>query len=803
MQERRKIALTSLLNNKICGYASCVLDLENHIRENAALVAAHRKGDRFAKKRLKGIVCGTPLEKSLVRNDQNFAPWGRGALRFLDFDKMPFATTPTQFVNSFFAKFAHIDSFEDCCVAEVSCSGGGCHIFAPALSDDAKADMKFYQRFADSPVDMSCANSSRVCLLTGERICLTSYMSLFTPVDDRIVDELIAMRDALEGTQPKSLVQEAVKIPCAPVSTVVEIESPTVATNLDVYAELLNDLIRQNGTPQKGERNTTMFKFAVDLISIGCDQLEDLVGLFRAHRFFGISEQEARSCISSALKKEAPERSLQMREAVTAVLETLPAIFALSNEHVVHGKSEHTDTRPEPVCDAATESKSASEGAVDAFGDFSPWQKHAPEMPEFKKLPPSVRTLLKPILKSNLHAHCLCMAEANLAALCHGTTFTDMVGDTRNLGSGWQVCGIAPSSSGKSSSWKPVNAILEAAGLIEEDEMARKELDEWRRSERKRSTASAGTERPRNYSHLIGSSATLSGIVQRHADLEPGHTLLLNTSEISALDQIAQGEGKKLWLQNFDRDWLRCERSSSASDSYAIQLSMNVTTCCPPSVAQDWFRGEWLTGQISRWNLTTIIPDGEEESDDLYGDLTGYADSLKPFIARLAKIENQHLDVKPIRELVKQLRDDMLDYAVACGSNALKVLVRRASLRFYKCALLWHTLENRRMSPQLTDFLVWRWNYLIFSSFYTLGDIIEKEQRKDDEAGKAKQNGPINLLTFLPEEFDMSQLRALRVERKFADNSDTALKNQVRTWKNRKLVSEIADKPGVWRKCKK
>ena len=107
------------------------------------------------------------------------------------------------------------------------------------------------------------------------------------------------------------------------------------------------------------------------------------------------------------------------------------------------------------------------------------------------------------------------------------------------------------------------------------------------------------------------------------------------------------------------------------------------------------------------------------------------------------------------------------------------------------------------MTAQLSEFLIWRWRYMIWSAFFTLGDIIEREQAKDDAAlsGKAKQNGPVNLLTYLPEDFDIAKLRALRVERKFADNSDTTLKNQLRTWRNRKLISEVS--PGVYRKCKK
>lgn len=220
-------------------------------------------------------------------------------------------------------------------------------------------------------------------------------------------------------------------------------------------------------------------------------------------------------------------------------------------------------------------------------------------------------------------------------------------------------------------------------------------------------------------------------------------------------------------------------------------------------MAQEWFRGEWLTGQITRWNFSTIVADpDEDDSQELYGCLDGYDDSLKPYISKLNGAAGKHLEVKVVREFVKRLRDEMLDYAAAVGSNALKVLVRRASLRFLKCALLYHTLEGR-MTAQLSEFLGWRWRYMIWSAFFTLGDIIEREQAKDDAAlsGKAKQSGPVNLLSYLPEDFDIAKLRAVRLERKFADNSDTTLKNQLRTWRNRKLITEVS--PGLWRKCKK
>ena len=754
----------------------------------------YRKGNAFLKSQLPSMAIGELREgASLIRRDENFQLTTH---LLYDCDE---CTDPQAMAVRVLDVFKDVPEFKLHIYMEISASGKF-HALFPRISDNVKDDIAFYSRVLGESGDMVVTNSSRLMALTMEYLEGTCLTFVIGDVPEQTLSALRQMKESLSpatGSAEKE-VQEQNSVP----SVVLEEEKEASSV---LYAELLAEVIHQNGVPKKGERNTTMFKFAVDLISIGCDQIEDLLELFRAYSLFGLSEQEARSCLASALRHEEPTRSEAMRQAQTAVLSSLPATFALSNEHVVHGKSEHTVQSPACVCDAATETESPSEGTVDAMVGFSPWQKHAPAMPEYKNLPPHIRALLKPIKKKSLWAHCISMSEPTLASLVKGTTFKDLHSDTWNLYSGLMCCGVAPTSSGKSSSWKCINAICEASGLYEIDLMARKELDDWRSEERKRSSSTTGSTRPRNYSQILGSSATQSAIVQRHSDLEEGRSLLMNTSEISCLSQLSGGtkDGKQLFVQNFDYDWFRTERSSAAADSSAIRLAMNISTCCPPSVCREFFTGEWLTGLIPRWNFCTIIRDYDEDpSAPLYGDFTGYADSLKPFLARLDSVADQQLDIASIRNLAQELTDKMLDYACATGSGALETLVRRSAVRFLRSAYLHYVLNGSKLTQNLREFLEYRWYYLIFSSMYCVGELIEKEHAKDEAAisGK-KQNGPVNLLTYLPEDFDIAKLRALRVERKFTDNSDTTLKNQLRTWRNRKLISEVS--PGVYRKCKK
>ncbi|MBR5148174.1 MAG: hypothetical protein IKV15_03130 [Bacteroidaceae bacterium] len=809
MKERKVALFKGLRDPQIQGYATCAADIKKHIEacENKKLIQYHRDGKTWAKPKMGGIILNRHMEGAEeLRKDNNFYPTAVGDFFMFDKDGLEKSTpfngilSPEELCKKLVETLdEQVPGFADCCVFEKSCSGS-LHGAVPCFSGNPKQDLLFYEKVLGVEVDKSVLNPSR-CYIVTHHILHGSYDCLFREVPQEVIEGLRSLSLSLsqgEGTSGCA-VEEVQKVE----ESVVK-EDVNASGDIELYREIITELL-EGQLPVQGTRNQTLYRHTVELMSLGLTDYEQLCDVFESFDWYGLSSSEGKACIRSALKKEAPERSVEMREAVTAVLESLPATFALSNEHVVHGKSEHTVQSPACVCDAATETESASEGTVDAMVGFSPWQKHAPAMPEYKNLPPHIRALLKPIKKKSLWAHCISMSEPTLASLVKGTTFKDLHSDTWNLYSGLMCCGVAPTSSGKSSSWKCINAICEASGLFEIDLMARKELDDWRSEERKRSSSTTGSTRPRNYSQILGSSATQSAIVQRHSDLEEGRSLLMNTSEISCLSQLSGGtkDGKQLFVQNFDYDWFRTERSSAAADSSAIRLAMNISTCCPPSVCREFFTGEWLTGLIPRWNFCTIIRDYDEDpSAPLYGDFTGYADSLKPFLARLDSVADQQLDIASIRTLAQELTDKMLDYACATGSGALETLVRRSAVRFLRSAYLHYVLNGSKLTQNLREFLMWRWYYLVFGSMYCVGELIEKEHAKDEAAisGK-KQNGPVNLLTYLPEDFDIAKLRALRVERKFADNSDTTLKNQLRTWRNRKLISEVS--PGVYRKCKK
>ena len=777
MQESRKIALTSLLDNKICGYASCVLDLENYIRPNVALVAAHRKGDRYAKKRLKGIVCGTPLENCSLRNDQNFAPWGRGALRFLDFDKMPFATTPTQFVNSFFAKFAHIDGFEDCCVAEVSASGG-CHIFAPALSDDAKADMLFYQQFADSPVDLSCSNASRVALLSGEVICLTSYRPLFTPVDDHIVAELIAMRDALEGTQPESLVQEAVKIPCAPVSSVVKIES----SDLDVYREIINELLGGQ-MPKRGTRNQTLYRHTVELMSLGLSDYEQLCEVFECFGWYGLSPKEGKACVSSALKKQGAERSNECREAVSAVLEKRPhTTIQLSAETSVVVPVNETE-----ACHIVSPSESETETAATAAG-WTPWGV-LPAMPA--KLPSFVRLLVSPIRAQHTWAHALTLSESALATYLKNVTFTELTGLSKPLYNGWFTVSLAPSSSGKSVASMCIKAITQK--LDEEDRRVREMMEDWLAEERTRKS-SDGVRKPLNSSRLCGSDTTSSGLFQRFKELDPGTALYISTPELMSLKNVASGDYVKFFLMAHDAEEYSVERSTSTGESGRATLSLNVSAMAPIGIGQEFFAGHTEDGLVSRFIFSTIEENKNwDDLEPLYdtSKLKNYADGFEKYIQRLEAAEGKHFAKREIEDFCKSLQAEIFQMAAEYNSESLRILSRRAIIHLQKMCYLYMILEGRWTSD-LQDFMLWRWRYMLGAMYRVMGKNIESEISKSTSLLNAckSQSGPVSILASMPEHFSLHEFMARRKSLNFADQTESAAKAQLRTLKHRRLIEQ-------------
>jgi hypothetical protein len=632
--------------------------------------------------------------------------------------------------------------------------------------------------------DKSVLNCSRAYLATFH-ILQGSYECLFREVPSSVIEGLCKLSQgerALEPqvvvVQPESLVQEAVKIPCAPVSSVVKKES----CDLDVYREIINELLGGQ-MPERGTRNQTLYRHTVELMSLGLSDYEQLCEVFESFDFYTLPAAEAKSCIRSALKKEAAERSNECREAVSAVLEKRPhTTIQLSAETSVVVPVSETE-----ACHIVSPSESETETVATPAG-WTPWGV-LPAMPA--KLPSFVRHLVSPIRAQHTWAHALTLSESALATYLKNVTFTELTGLSKPLYNGWFTVSLAPSSSGKSVASMCIKAITQK--LDEEDRRVREMMEDWLAEERTRKS-SDGVRKPLNNSRLCGSDTTSSGLFQRFKELDPGTALYISTPELMSLKNVASGDYVKFFLMAHDAEEYSVERSTSTGESGRATLSLNVSAMAPIGIGQEFFAGHTEDGLVSRFIFSTIEENKNwDDLEPLYDTtkLKNYADGFEKYIQRLEAAEGKHFAKREIEDFCKSLQAEIFQMAAEYNSESLRILSRRAIIHLQKMCYLYMILESRWMS-ELQDFMLWRWRYMLGAMYRVMGKNIESEISKSTSLLNAckSQSGPVSILASMPEHFSLHEFMARRKSLNFADQTEGAAKAQLRTLKHRRLIEQ-------------
>lgn len=733
--------------------------------KNASLLERYRRGDSAAKLKMYGLIVGEYIDgKPKRRVDSSFR---QGAYVMVDVDAplpMPQSVAAEYIVKTL--------GVRDWCYLEASASGG-VHGLLPNVCGDAKKSLQLYQQLLpELKLDPCVANSSRICILTSIKLA-GSLDNLFKEIPQELVDELKAKAGPLSAkTQAQEVVEQSeVK------------ESPSVATDLEVYREILNELMGGQ-LPAVGTRSNTLYRHVIEISSLGLTDFEQLAELFgKGFEWYGLPESEGKSVVRSALRKKAPERSTECRNAVSAVLEKRPHITVqLSAETSVVVPVSETE-----ACHIVTPSECETK-TVATPSEWTPWSAE-PKMPE--KLPTFIRHLVAPIRARHCWPHVITLAEPALATYLKSVTFSDMSGLSKPLYNGWFAVSCAPSSSGKSTATTAIKAITRK--LDEEDREIRAKLQEWLSEERTKKSTD-GVCKPLNTSRLSGSDTTSSGLFQRFKELDPGTALYISTPELMSLKNVASGDYVKFFLMAHDAEEYSVERSTSTGESGRATLSLNFSAMAPISIGQEFFGGHTEDGLVGRSVFATIVEDPNwDDMERLYdaGKLKSYSDAFEKYIQRLEAAEGKHFDKGEIVEFCEGLQRQAFQIAADYSSASFRTLTRRAIIHLQKMCYLYLILEGK-WTDNLRAFLEWRWQYMCWSMYRVLGSQIEREMTKSAAllSSCKAQSGPVSILSSMPERFTLADLMARRKSLSFADQTESAAKAQLRTLKHRGLVQQ-------------
>lgn len=640
------------------------------------------------------------------------------------------------------------------------------------------------------PFDAKCQDTARRMFVThelfrGEKFDLMFGTRQLTDSEWQAIETLDAFI-ASQAPTPNS--QEPTATPSLTpyrddTSSKNQLELPDSVSLTDVVAGVVKAVCGKD-KPAEGERNETIFRAVKELSYIYGITADALVGAFSALGFYGLTKGEVTAAVASGLKAK------QFWEMKPSPVLT----------EVVEGLQQETLAEAEAV-DATDATDTVATDSVEL--PFNPFSDTPAAMPALKDMPTFARFLVKNVPLSTL-PHCFNQLEPALATYLCDTTTTDINGSLLQLGSGWLAFSIAPMSSGKSSRNEPLRRIK--MRMKKEDEAARQKVEEWNALARRTKTEDL-PEKPSFSSHLMGSDATSAALLLRLKQLKEG-ALLITVDEMSMLTalQSSSSDTKSPLLLAFGQEDWTVERSTELGESGSVEMRLNVSAMGTPYQAHQFFQNGYHSGLLSRISASTILNDGFDDDDFYYKPYDdAYQDTLEKYIDKLVAQQHQHLECKAIERHVRQCRREALDLAATFESDSLRVLARRQAIIAQRRAFLYWILNDMKFTKKLEEFLTWRFRYSLWALYYTLGDIIRKEEDQERGTALKKQRstaGPTNWLSLLPESFTEQQLIELR-KKKSAAVDRHSVQKLLSTWKNRGYIEPDAKTPGTWHNLRK
>ena len=136
-------------------------------------------------------------------------------------------------------------------------------------------------------------------------------------------------------------------------------------------------------------------------------------------------------------------------------------------------------------------------------------------------------------------------------------------------------------------------------------------------------------------------------------------------------------------------------------------------------------------------------------------------------------------------KFAEQLCDENEQLASLYGSDPYLVLSYRATVIAWLKGMMLYVMNGEKWTKDIQDYMEWSLRYDLWVKMHVIGKMLDAAF--DDEENATSKRGPMNMLTLLKDEFTMEDL--ILVRRKLGKSVDTtSVKNQLNTWRVRKLV---------------
>ena len=511
------------------------------------------------------------------------------------------------------------------------------------------------------------------------------------------------------------------------------------------YEEIVKQLMIEIGAAEgamQGERNTVYFSLANYMRYI-CDFDAGL--LLKVLPDFGLSEQERKQAISSAIGR--PRKS-----QMPMVLQSAIAICEREQLSPLRGEMERG-------CDLPL-----------------------PELPR----------LLKLVCRRLPEDYRAAMIIASLPVL--GTLATRIrfeYLDRQEQSLSFFSCITAPAASGKSFIRKPLDLLL--TPINEQDAIEREKEQAYKDKLRASKNSKNQPEDPHACPRNNGVAISIAKLLQLLTYAEGKHLIGIGEE----MDTLVKSERAGVWSQKSDIYRLAFDNAeygqaymSDSSFNAHIKVYYNLLLTGTPNSMKRFFKD--LENGLATRVCFAQLPDTSFSEIPVFAP---YTESERAEIIRWAR----QLDAEQGTLVCPQLDKVIADWlevkrqqAIDADSHSMDTLRRRAGVIGFRAGMLCYLLENRKFTKTVGQFAEWVAEYVFRNQMELWGEQMEQELSGALEVLSGERGSVASLLALLPAEFTTADLIKLRA-RKGQSVKGSAISMVLNRWRGNGKIEKLSD----------
>ncbi len=519
------------------------------------------------------------------------------------------------------------------------------------------------------------------------------------------------------------------------------------------YGEIVEQLLISTGNgggAEVGERNTVYFSLANYMRYI-CDF--DAALLLRVLPAFGLSEQERRLAISSAIGRPRKSQLPLVLQSAIAVCERELSVVS----------------RQSSDCQKAT----------------------ALPLPELPRL---LRLVCKR-LPADYRPAMVIAALPVLGTLATRIRFEYL--DRQEQSLSFFSCITAPAASGKSFIRKPLDLLL--TPINEQDAIEREKEQAYKDKLRASKNSKNQPEDPHACPRNNGVAISIAKLLQLLTYAEGKHLIGIGEE----MDTLVKSERAGVWSQKSDIYRLAFDNAeygqaymSDASFNAHIKVYYNLLLTGTPNSMKRFFKD--LENGLATRVCFAQLPDTSFTEIPVFAP---YTEAEKAEIIRWAR----QLDAEQGTLVCPQLNTVIADWlevkrqqAIDADNHAMDTLRRRAAVMGFRAGMLCYLLENRKFTKTVGQFAEWVAEYVFRNQMELWGEQMEQELTGALDA-MTERGAASSLLALLPKDFTTADLIRLRA-RKNQSVTPTSVNSLLCRWRKLGRIDKTAD--GKWKRLK-